>query len=180
MRCISSAAIVTQLQPNYPCALHNITRTKKIFTWLRLVLSVGMFVPVVGAAAVPTADSHGWIEVAPKDTHCWDGAPWHFWYHPGDPNKPRSGLGWRRVLERQHATLRNNPRLIQNSAPTTIRAPRLTSIAQHNPLMTSGWYCRIAPARMHVDNGPSNTPVATAANIAAHVGQRTSGLHSTH
>jgi hypothetical protein len=46
-----------------------------------------MFVPLVGAAAVPTADNHGWIEVAPKDTHCWDGAPWHFWYHPGDPNK---------------------------------------------------------------------------------------------
>jgi len=55
----------------------------------RLLLSVA----ILGAAqaalagALPAADSHGWIELAPKDTMCWDGSPWHFWYHPGDRNK---------------------------------------------------------------------------------------------
>lgn len=54
-----------------------------------LLVAVGAFVFASPAAAVkiPSPDSHGWIELAPKNTTCWDGSPWHFWYHPGDRNK---------------------------------------------------------------------------------------------
>ncbi|HTK96586.1 MAG TPA: hypothetical protein VL379_01075, partial [Pseudomonadales bacterium] len=40
---------------------------------------------VVAAEAVGStlAEATGWVEVAPEGTTCWDGSPWHFWYHGG-------------------------------------------------------------------------------------------------
>jgi len=33
------------------------------------------------------AEATGWVEVAPEGTTCWDGSPWHFWYHGGSAEK---------------------------------------------------------------------------------------------
>jgi hypothetical protein len=52
-----------------------------------VMLVVATFVPqhVAGADAPGSTlvDASGWVEVAPEGTTCWDGSPWHFWYHGG-------------------------------------------------------------------------------------------------
>ena len=39
------------------------------------------------AAGSTLAEATGWVEVAPEGTTCWDGSPWHFWYHGGSADK---------------------------------------------------------------------------------------------
>jgi hypothetical protein len=38
---------------------------------------------LLAVCAVSSAVAEEWREVAPPDTTCWDGKPWHFWYRTG-------------------------------------------------------------------------------------------------
>ena len=55
-----------------------------------MLLVAACFSHRVVAAESPAGtlvDANGWVEVAPEGTTCWDGSPWHFWYHGGSAEK---------------------------------------------------------------------------------------------
>jgi Pectinacetylesterase len=60
--------------------------SRRLLRGLLSALAIGGFAVAAAAATPPEADANGWVEIAPAGTTCWDGSPWHFWYHAGDPD----------------------------------------------------------------------------------------------
>ncbi len=66
-----------------------------LFALIIALIVAALASPHVGAAEAIPADERGtplaeatdWVKVAPEGTTCWDGSPWHFWYHGGSADK---------------------------------------------------------------------------------------------
>jgi hypothetical protein len=81
------------------------------------------------------AEATGWVQVAPEGTTCWDGSPWHFWYHGGSADKlavwfEGGGACWNAALCDVEGTRRFRRRWLRDRR----QQRTLRSTAQGNPL----------------------------------------------